>query len=135
MKIKKAAIGMSMISAAVIVSIAVLFATSAKKQAQAIDELVASISYADGKVSFTIPTGEKVWDIRISGRMEVEGFGGMSVHHLTDESESSSWKSGKTYAFDVSDGGYAELYMSIRSDSEEVTINIMEFLPEHLQSE
>lgn len=95
----------------------------------AIEQLATSISYADAKVSFTIPMGDDSWNIWISGRVELEDFGGMSVHYLTDESENSNWESGKTYSFDVSDGIYTELTMDIQLNGEEVSINLMEFLP------
>lgn len=100
----------------------------------AVEKLKDSISYSEGKVSFTIPFGDDSWNIWIGGRVEIEDFGGMSVHYLTDESENSNWESGKTYSFDVSDGIYTELSMDIQLSDEEVSINLMEFLPQHLQS-
>lgn len=103
---------------------------------QAVDELIASVTYSNGEVSFTIPDEENIgtWNIWISGRVEIEGFGGMSVHYLMDESESSSWESGRTYSFDVSEGEYTELSMTIQADKAEAAIDIMEFLPQNLQS-
>lgn len=144
MKTKKVTFGIFIISAAIIISTTTLFATSAKESesnliltptitAQEIEELAASISYSEGRVSFTIPATDETWNIWISGRMELEGFGGMSVHYLTDVSENNGWESGKTYSFDVSDGTYTELNMDIQLDGQEVSINIMEFLPENLQ--
>ena len=101
----------------------------------AMEKLVDSISYSNSKVLFTIPTGDYSWNIWIGGRVEVEDFGGMSVHYLADESENSNWESGKLYSFAVTDGIYTELYMDIQLNGEEVSINLMDFLPGELRNE
>lgn len=101
---------------------------------QATAQLAASVSYSDSKVSFTIPEGNASWNIWISGRVQVEGFGGMSVHYLTDESENNSWEAGKTYSFDVSDGTYTELFLDANMDGEEISIDLMTLLPDNLKN-
>ena len=81
--------------------------------------LTDSIKYENGSIYFTIPSGAADWNIHISGRVEIEGAegsDGMSVHYLEDESESSKWISGKTYSFDVSGGGFTELFMDAGTD-------------------
>lgn len=130
MKIKKNTLWGLIISMAVLIAIAILFATSAQNPAR---QLAASIFYLDNKVSFTIPKGDYNWNIQINGRTEVEGFGGMSVHYLSEESESGNWESGKTYSFNLSDGTYTELSIDISLNDEEISINLMEYLPETLK--
>lgn len=114
-------------------------------RAQALSELISSIAYSEpdgsepgGRVSFTIPGGDSLWSIQISGRIEAEGFGGMSVHYLAEESESSSWESGKTYSFDVSEGAFTELAMYIEQEldgaRDKASVDIMELLPRELHA-
>jgi len=152
MKTEKITRGILLVSVIVVISIVVLFATSAESvsrqtetgnkavalpEKELMDELVGSIAYSEGKVSFRIPEGDNQWHIFISGRIEAEGFGGMSAHYLPEESESNSWEGGKTYSFDVSGGGYTELGMDIwLGEGEprltEVKMNLLEFLPQNL---
>ena len=135
MKAKKVIWGIIAVSAAVLIVIAVLFEFAPQSNVgsaaqKPISQLTGSISYANGKISFTIPKEGNNWNIWISGRMEIEGFGGLSVHYLEEESESSSWENGKTYSFDVTDGVYTDFSMDVSLDDEEVSINMLELLPE-----
>lgn len=99
-----------------------------------LEELEKSISCLDGNVRFTIPDGKDAWNIQIYGRIEVDGDSGMSVHYLTDENENRSWERGKTYSFDVSGGGYTELYLEAGNDGGSICVDIMELLPEDLKA-
>lgn len=108
MKMKKSSLAGIILALALIVGTVTVFATSAAGAANgegrldasaALDQLIGSISYADGELSFQIPENypnQKDWDIFISGRKEVDGFG-MSVHYLTEENESENWEPGKKY--------------------------------------
>ncbi len=93
-----------------------------------------SISYRNGKVQFTIPKGHDSWNIRIYGRTAINESSGMSVHYLTDESESGSWKSGETYTIDVSGGGYTELYFDADNGRGMISVDLTELLPDNLKS-
>ncbi|MBQ9989520.1 MAG: hypothetical protein IJP31_01045 [Lachnospiraceae bacterium] len=84
-----------------------------------------SIEYADGKIIFTIPEDGAEWNILISGRIEAEGSGGMSIHYLED----TAWENGKTYSFDISDGNYTELGLTAYQNEEEIFIDLMAYLP------
>lgn len=98
--------------------------------------LYESISYSDGEVSFTIPEGDTIWNIYISGRIHVDGAGEMSIHYLEEESASNGWEGGNTYSFDVSGAKYSrftELYIDAESDGEEISVDILEFLPMYLK--
>lgn len=130
MKIKKNTLWGLITGTAVLITTVILFATSAQNP---VKQLAASISYLDNKMSFTIPKGDYNWNIQINGRAEVEGFGGMSVHYLEEESEADHWESGKTYSFNISDGIYTELNMDIGLNYEEMSINLIEYLPENLK--
>lgn len=107
---------------------------SGKHSEGIISQLASSISCSGDSISFTVPEEYKAGTILISGRMEVEGFGGMSVHYLEKESESNLWESGKTYSFTISDGIYTELILTITQGNQTTDINLMEFLPESLKA-
>lgn len=141
MKTKKTVIGViiSLIIIAVIVKLSQLFISNNEQESKIQDELISlyeSITYSDGEVSFTIPEGDTIWNIYISGRIHVDGAGEMSIHYLEEESASNSWEGGKTYSFDVSGAKYSrftELYIDAGSDGEEISVDILEFLPMHLK--
>ncbi len=95
--------------------------------------LAESVSYADGQVFFTIPESSSTWSIWINGRVEAEDIGGMSVHYLENESADNSWESGKTYSFDVSNGGYTELQLEAEIEGDGIAVDIVEILPEQLK--
>lgn len=107
-----------------------------EKQPDQLTRLYESITYSDGNVAFTIPDGNDVWNIQINGRIHVDGVGGMSIHYLEEESENNSWEGGKTYSFDVSGAKYSrftELYLEARLNNEEMSADILEFLPKDLK--
>ena len=93
-----------------------------------LEQLEQSIVYEDGGLSFTIPAGGG-WSIWISGRIEAEGMGGMSVHYLEAESAAGSWESGKTYRFETADGPYDSLTMTAAVDGGETDIDLTAWLP------
>ena len=97
-------------------------------------QLEKSIYCLDGNVCFTLPEGNDSWNIQIYGRIKVDGDSGMSVHYLTDENEKGSWEGGKTYSFDVSGGGYTELYLDAGNDRGTISVDLMELLPEALKA-
>jgi hypothetical protein len=81
----------------------------------ALEQLVDSVRYVDGELSFQIPENypnQKAWNILISGRKEMDGFG-MSVHYLTEENENKSWESGKRYTIPLkgTTENYTELWL------------------------
>lgn len=103
-------------------------------QQDCLAQLEKSISYLNGNVQFTIPDNNDIRYIQINGRIIVDGNSGMSVHYLTDESENNNWESGKTYSFDVSGGGYTELYLDADNERSNISVNIMELLPGNLKT-
>lgn len=155
MRTKKMTMGAAVLSAAVLITTLTVFATSAREEQPEAEEaagverqtaesqserqlqnmFAAGISYEDGKVCFMIPDGNESWDIQAGGRVEMEGFGGMSVHYLEEESESGNWENGKVYSFDVSGGGYTELFLNADVAGETVYIDLMGILPEKLKAE
>ncbi|MCM1050288.1 MAG: M56 family metallopeptidase [Clostridiales bacterium] len=92
-------------------------------------QLSKSISYNNGSIQFTIPDSDDIWNIQIYGLIDIDGNSGMSVHYLTDENENNSWERGKTYSFDVSSGGYTELYLDATNSLGTLSVDIMELLP------
>lgn len=81
----------------------------------ALKQLEDSIIYVNGELSFQIPRNhldQKAWNILISGRQEVDGFG-MSVHYLTEENENKIWEAGKRYTIPLEENTqkYTELHL------------------------
>lgn len=109
---------------ALILVVAVLIAVSAAGR-DSLTQLKESIAYQSRNIQFTIPDSDGPWKIRIYGRIELDGGGGMSVHYL----EETEWESGQTYSFPVSDGGYTELYLDGENDSGAISIDLLELLP------
>ena len=101
-------------------------------------ELTESIKYANGRIYFTMPESFADWNIRIRGRVDngVSGdnSGGELIRYLNDESISGDWIRGKTYSFDVSGGGYTELFIEAGADGvwPQYT-DLMEILPTELR--
>ncbi len=85
-------------------------------------ELTESIKYENGRIYFTMPESSADWNIRIRGRADNNASGasyessGDIIRYLNDESISGDWISGKTYSFDVSGGGYTELFIEAGAD-------------------
>lgn len=105
-----------------------------ESEADPLTRLESSISYKDGEIRFTIPESGEAWSIQINGRILTDGNNGMSVHYLAEESESGAWESGKEYSFDVSGGGYAELYLDAGNSAGSISVDLLELLPESLKS-
>lgn len=103
---------------------------SASSQVASAEQFSSHISYLDGKLSFTVPEGTQTWKIFISGRVELEDFGGMSVHYLED----ATWENGKSYSFDVSQGGYTDLQLNAYCEGQELSMDLLPFLLDALKT-
>lgn len=94
----------------------------------ALEQLRSSIIYDGERVSFTIPEGDREWNIHIAGRAEVEWLGGMSLHFL----DGTDWTPGETYSFELSSlaaQDVTELTMHIFQGTQEWEINLLPYLP------
>jgi len=125
MKMKKSSLVGIILALALVVGTVTVFATSAASAAKgedwldapaALDQLVKSISYTDGELSFQIPENypnQKDWNILISGRTVQDGFG-MSVHYLTEENERKNWELGKKYIVPLKESveNYTDLWLT-----------------------
>ena len=65
---------------------------------EAMEALEASLSYDGERVRFTIPEGDREWNIHITGRADTEELGGISLHYL----EGIDFVPGETYSFELS---------------------------------
>ena len=65
---------------------------------EALEALEESLSYDGEQVSFTIPEGDREWNIHIAGRADTEELGGISLHYL----EGIDFVPGETYSFELS---------------------------------
>ena len=95
---------------------------------KALEALEASLSYDGERVSFTIPEGDREWNIQISGRADTEELGGMSLHYL----DGTDWTAGETYSFELSflaAQDVTELTMHINLDDQEGEIDLLPYLP------
>lgn len=125
MKIKKRSLIGVVLALVLVIGTVTAFATSATDASEennvvtasdALEQLVDSVCYADGELSFQIPENypdAKNWNILISGRTEQDGFG-MSVHYLTEENESKSWEAGKRYVIPLTGNteNYTQLWIT-----------------------
>ena len=94
----------------------------------ALEQLRSSITYDGERVSFTIPEGDREWNIHIAGRAEVEWLGGMSLHFL----DGTDWTPGETYSFELSSlaaQDVTELTMHIFQGTQEWEIDLLPYLP------
>ena len=94
----------------------------------ALEQLRSSIIYDGERVSFTIPEGDREWNIHIAGRAEVEWLGGMSLHFL----DGTDWTPGETYSFELSSlaaQDVTELTMHIFQGTQEWEIDLLPYLP------
>ena len=92
------------------------------------ERLRSSITYDGERVSFTIPEGDREWNIHIAGRAEVEWLGGMSLHFL----DGTDWTPGETYSFELSSldaQDVTELTMHIFQGTQEWEIDLIPYLP------
>ena len=95
---------------------------------EALEALEESLSYDGERVSFTIPEGDREWNIHIAGRAEVEWLGGMSLHFL----DGTDWTPGETYSFELSSlaaQDVTELTMHIFQGTQEWEIDLLPYLP------
>ena len=94
----------------------------------ALEQLRSSITYDGERVSFTIPEGDRAWNIQISGRAEVEWLGGMSLHYL----DGADWTAGETYSFELSSlaaQDVTQLTMYVFLEEQESEIDLLPYLP------
>lgn len=94
---------------------------------QAVEELKNTITYDGQTLSFTLPEGERAWNLLIAGRAEVDWLGGMSLHYL----DGTTWTPGQTYSFDLdgaSVGEITELTMYIDLEEQEYTVDLLPYL-------
>ena len=94
----------------------------------ALEQLRSSITYDGERVSFTIPEGEREWNIQISGRADTEELGGMSLHYL----DGADWTAGETYSFELSSlaaQDVTQLTMYVFLEKQESEIDLLPYLP------
>ena len=94
----------------------------------ALEQLRSSIIYDGERVSFTIPEGDREWNIQISGRADTQELGGISLHYL----DGTNWTPGETYSFELSSlaaQDVTELTMHIFQGTQEWEIDLLPYLP------
>lgn len=94
----------------------------------ALEQLRSSIIYDGERVSFTIPEGDREWNIQISGRADTQELGGISLHYL----DGTDWMPGETYSFELSSlaaQDVTELTMHIFQGTQEWEIDLLPYLP------
>ena len=94
----------------------------------ALEQLRSSITYDGERVSFTIPEGEREWNIHIAGRADTEELGGMSLHYL----DGADWTAGETYSFELSSlaaQDVTQLTMYVFLEKQESEIDLLPYLP------
>lgn len=94
----------------------------------ALEQLRSSIIYDGERVSFTIPEGDREWNIHIAGRADTEELGGISLHYL----DGTDWTPGETYSFELSSldaQDVTELTMHIFQGTQEWEIDLIPYLP------
>ena len=97
---------------------------------EAVEALRASLTYDGERVSFTIPEGDRAWNIQISGRAETQELGSISLHYL----DGTDWIPGETYSFELTAEqmrDVTELTMNITLGSTVAAINIGALAPEN----
>lgn len=94
----------------------------------ALEQLRSSIIYDGERVSFTIPEGDREWNIQISGRADTQELGGISLHYL----DGTDWTPGETYSFEWSSlaaQDVTQLTMHIFQGTQEWEIDLLPYLP------
>lgn len=94
---------------------------------QAVEELKNTITYDGQTLSFTLPEGERAWNLHIAGRAETDELGGMSLHYLDGE----TWTPGQTYSFAMDREAaqdVTELTMGIYLEEQEYTVDLLPYL-------
>ena len=95
---------------------------------EALEALENSLSYDGERVSFTIPEGDREWNIQISGRADTQELGGISLHYL----DGTDWTPGETYSFELSSlaaQNVTQLTMHIFQEDQEQEIDLIPYLP------
>lgn len=95
---------------------------------EALEALENSLSYDGERVSFTIPEGDREWNIQISGRADTLELGGISLHYL----DGTDWMPSETYSFELSSlaaQDVTELTMHIFQGTQEWEIDLLPYLP------
>lgn len=135
MKLKKRTAAAAISACLLVTAATVAFAAAPEEKTPADPQVQATavhdpwdVRYQNGKLFFTVPDDH--YTVKIHGRQEVPGFGGMSVHYEFPEV-----KSGETCSYDVSGGGYTELWLDAHRDGSGTTQNIdlASFLPDELR--
>lgn len=96
---------------------------------QAVEKLKSTIAYDGQTLSFTLPEGERDWNLHIAGRAEADGLGGMSLHYL----DGTTWTPGETYSFALEQEAaqeVTELTMNIYLEEQEYTVDLLPYLKE-----
>ena len=94
----------------------------------ALEQLRSSITYDGERVNFTIPEGDRAWNIQIAGRADTQELGGISLHYL----DGTDWTPGETYSFELSSldaQDVTELTMHIFQGTQEWEIDLLPYLP------
>lgn len=97
---------------------------------QAVEELENTITYDGQTLSFTLPEGERDWNLHIAGRAETDELGGMSLHYLDE----TNWTPGETYSFDLdgeSVGEVTQLFMDIELEGQSYTVDLLPHVREY----
>ena len=95
---------------------------------EALEALENSLSYDGERVSFTIPEGDREWNIQISGRADTLELDGISLHYL----DGTDWMPSETYSFELSSPAaqdVTELTMHIFQGTQEWEIDLLPYLP------
>ena len=94
----------------------------------ALEQLRSSITYDGERVRFTIPEGDRAWNIQIFGRADTQELGGISLHYL----DGTDWTAGETYSFELSSlaaQDVTQLTMYVFLEEQESEIDLLPYLP------
>lgn len=94
----------------------------------ALEQLRSSITYDGERVRFTIPEGDRAWNIQIFGRADTQELGGISLHYL----DGTDWTAGETYSFELSSMAaqdVTQLTMHVFLEEQESEIDLLPYLP------
>ena len=95
---------------------------------EALEALENSLSYDGERVSFTIPEGDREWNIQISGRADTLELDGISLHYL----DGTDWMPSETYSFELSSlaaQDVTQLTIHIFQEDQEWEIDLLPYLP------
>jgi beta-lactamase regulating signal transducer with metallopeptidase domain len=105
--------------------------------ADAVEQLVGSVTNVDGQILFQIPPRyykPSGWNIHIAGRAEFEDGFSMSIHELEDENERHAWEAGKWYAIPADSSSLTALMMDVvlpdeNGDAIEQSVDLLAVIP------